>query len=160
MELTINQQAPLFTLPNQDNAEISLKDFKGSYIILYFYPKDKTPGCTTEACDFRDNLKDFQNLNAIVLGISPDSPKSHQEFIEKEDLNFTLLSDTNKEVLRLYNAWGAKKLYGKEYEGVIRSTFIINPEGKIVAIWKNVKVKGHINEVKEKLESLQNQSPS
>lgn len=160
MELTINQEAPLFTLPNQDNAEISLKDLRGSYIILYFYPKDKTPGCTTEACDFRDNLKDLQSLNAIVLGISPDSAKSHQSFIEQEHLNFTLLSDTHKEVLKLYNAWGAKKLYGKEYEGVIRSTFIINPEGKIVAIWRNVKVKGHINEVKEKLESLQNQSPN
>ena len=94
-----------------------------------------------------------------MLGISPDSVKSHQGFIEKEDLNFTLLSDTHKEALKLYNAWGAKKLYGKEYEGVIRSTFIINPEGKIVAIWKNVKVKGHINEVKEKLEALQ-KSPS
>lgn len=160
MELTINQEAPLFTLPNQDNAEISLKDFQGSYVILYFYPKDKTPACTTEACDFRDHLTNLQNLNAIVLGVSPDSVKSHQGFIEKEHLNFTLLSDTNKEVLKLYNAWGAKKLYGKEYEGVIRSTFIIDPEGKIAAIWKNVQVKGHIHAIKEKLETLQNKSPS
>ena len=154
MELKIKEEAPLFSLPNQDNAEISLRDFRGSYVVLYFYPKDKTPGCTTEACDFRDSLESFGALNAIVLGVSPDSVKSHQSFIEKESLNFTLLSDTKKEVLKVYGALGLKKLYGKEYEGVIRSTFLIDPEGRIAYIWKNVKVKGHIEEICEKLKEL------
>lgn len=154
MELQIKEEAPLFSLPNQDNAEISLRDFRGSYVVLYFYPKDKTPGCTTEACDFRDSMESLNALGAVVLGVSPDSVKSHQSFIGKESLNFTLLSDTNKEVLKMYGAFGVKKLYGKEYEGVIRSTFLIDPQGKIAHIWKNVKVKGHIEEVREKLEAL------
>lgn len=154
MELQIKDEAPLFSLPNQDNAEISLRDFRGSYVVLYFYPKDKTPGCTTEACDFRDSMESLNALGAVVLGVSPDSVKSHQSFIGKESLNFTLLSDTNKEVLKAYGAFGLKKLYGKEYEGVIRSTFLIDPQGKIAHIWKNVKVKGHIEEVREKLEAL------
>ncbi|WDL74657.1 thioredoxin-dependent thiol peroxidase [Helicobacter winghamensis] len=154
MELKINEEAPLFSLPNQDNAEISLRDFRGSFVVLYFYPKDKTPGCTTEACDFRDSIQSFNKLNAVVLGVSPDSVKSHQSFIEKERLNFTLLSDNQKVVLKSYGAWGLKKLYGKEYEGVIRSTFIINPEGKIAFFWKNVKVNGHIEAIKEKLKEL------
>lgn len=154
MELQIKEEAPLFSLPNQDNAEISLRDFRGSYVVLYFYPKDKTPGCTTEACNFRDSMESLNALGAVVLGVSPDSTKSHQSFINKESLNFTLLSDTNKEVLKMYGAFGAKKLYGKEYEGVIRSTFLIDPQGKIAHIWKNVKVKGHIEEVREKLEAL------
>ena len=156
MELSINVQAPNFSLPNQDSAEISLQDFSGSWVVLYFYPKDKTPGCTKEACDFRDNLLELNGLSAVVLGVSPDSVKSHQSFIEKEKLNFTLLSDSNKNVLKAYGAWGLKKLYGKEYEGVIRSTFIINPQGKIAFMWKNVKVKGHIEAIKEKLKELQN----
>ena len=154
MELQIKEEAPLFSLPNQDNAEISLLNFRGSYVVLYFYPKDKTPGCTTEACDFRDSMESLNALGAVVLGVSPDSTKSHQSFINKESLNFTLLSDTNKEVLKMYGAFGVKKLYGKEYEGVIRSTFLIDPQGKIAHIWKNVKVKGHIEEVREKLEAL------
>lgn len=154
MELKINEKAPLFSLPNQDNAEISLRDFRGSFVVLYFYPKDKTPGCTTEACDFRDSIQSFNKLNAVVLGVSPDSVKSHQSFIEKERLNFTLLSDNQKVVLKSYGAWGLKKLYGKEYEGVIRSTFIINPEGKIAFFWKNVKINGHIEAIKEKLKEL------
>ena len=154
MELQIKDEAPLFSLPNQDNAEISLLNFRGSYVVLYFYPKDKTPGCTTEACDFRDSMESLNALGAVVLGVSPDSVKSHQSFIGKESLNFTLLSDTNKEVLKMYGAFGVKKLYGKEYEGVIRSTFLIDPQGKIAYIWKNVKVKGHIEEVREKLEAL------
>ena len=153
MELKINDKAPLFCLKNQDDAEVCLRDFKGSWVVLYFYPKDKTPGCTQEACDFRDNLNTLKS--AVVLGVSPDSVKSHKSFIEKESLNFTLLSDSDKEVLTSYGAWGLKKLYGKEYEGVIRSTFLINPQGNIAYIWKSVKVKGHILEIKEKLEELQ-----
>lgn len=154
MELQIKDEAPLFSLPNQDNAEISLLNFRGSYVVLYFYPKDKTPGCTTEACDFRDSMESLNALGAVVLGVSPDPTQSHQSFINKESLNFTLLSDTNKEVLKMYGAFGVKKLYGKEYEGVIRSTFLIDPQGKIAHIWRNVKVKGHIEEVREKLEAL------
>lgn len=154
MELQIKDEAPLFSLPNQDNVEISLLNFRGSYVVLYFDPKDKTPGCTTEACDFRDSMESLNALGAVVLGVSPDSTKSHQSFINKESLNFTLLSDTNKEVLKMYGAFGVKKLYGKEYEGVIRSTFLIDPQGKIAHIWRNVKVKGHIKEVREKLEAL------
>lgn len=155
MELKINDNAPLFSLPNQDNAEIALQDFQGSWVVVYFYPKDKTPGCTMEACDFRDKMESFNAIGAVVLGISPDSAKTHQSFIAKESLNFTLLSDTQKSVLKIYGAWGLKKLYGKEYEGVIRSTFLINPQGKIAYIWKNVKVKGHIEEVFAKLKELQ-----
>lgn len=155
MELQIGDKAPNFSLPNQDNAEISLQDFRGSWVVLYFYPKDKTPGCTQEACDFRDNLANLSGLNAVVLGVSPDSVKTHQSFIDKESLNFTLLGDTDKKVLKAYGAWGLKKLYGKEYEGVIRSTFVIDPQGKIAFLWKNVKVKGHIDAIKEKLQELQ-----
>lgn len=155
MELQIGDKAPNFSLPNQDNAEISLQDFRGSWVVLYFYPKDKTPGCTQEACDFRDNLANLSGLNAVVLGVSPDSVKTHQSFIDKESLNFTLLSDTDKKSLKAYGAWGLKKLYGKEYEGVIRSTFLIDPQGKIAFLWKNVKVKGHIDAIKEKLQELQ-----
>lgn len=155
MELQIGDKAPNFSLPNQDNAEISLQDFRGSWVVLYFYPKDKTPGCTQEACDFRDNLANLSGLNAVVLGVSPDSVKTHQIFIDKESLNFTLLSDTDKKALKAYGTWGLKKLYGKEYEGVIRSTFVIDPQGKIAFLWKNVKVKGHIDAIKEKLQELQ-----
>ena len=155
MELKIHQTAPSFILPNQDTAEISLHYFQGSWVIVYFYPKDKTPGCTMEACDFRNERESFDALNAVVLGISPDSVKTHQSFIAKESLNFTLLSDSQKSALKAYGAWGLKKLYGKEYEGVIRSTFLINPKGEIAYIWKNVKVKGHIAEVLAKLKELQ-----
>ena len=155
MELQIGDKAANISLPNQDNAEISLQDFRGSWVVLYFYPKDKTPGCTQEACDFRDNLANLSGLNAVVLGVSPDSVKTHQSFIDKESLNFTLLSDTDKKALKAYGAWGLKKLYGKEYEGVIRSTFVIDPQGKIAFLWKNVKVKGHIDAIKEKLQELQ-----
>lgn len=155
MELKIKDNAPLFSLPNQDNAEVALQDFQGSWVVVYFYPKDKTPGCTMEACDFRDKMESFNAMGVVVLGISPDSAKAHQSFIAKESLNFTLLSDTQKSALKNYGAWGLKKLYGKEYEGVIRSTFLINPQGKIAYIWKNVKVKGHIEEVFAKLKELQ-----
>ena len=143
-----------FCLPNQDEVEICLRDLIGKWIVLYFYPKDNTPGCTTEACDFTENLEWFEDEDAIILGVSPDSPKKHRNFIEKKDLKITLLSDETKEVIKAYGAWGKKKMYGKEYEGVIRSTFIINPEGEIVAEWKKVKVKGHVEAVKEKLKEL------
>ena len=153
----VGQKAPEFCLPNQDNVEICLRDLKGKWVVLYFYPKDLTPGCTTEACEFTEALPDFEGLDAIILGVSPDSVQKHQKFIEKKDLKITLLSDEDKEVLKAYGAWGPKKLYGKEYEGVIRSTFIIDPEGKIAAVWPKVRVKGHVEAVKQKLEELKNE---
>ena len=145
-----------FCLPNQDSVEICLRDLKGKWIILYFYPKDNTPGCTTEAKEFSKLLDEFEKLDAIVIGISPDSPKKHSNFIEKHNLTITLLSDEKKEVIKAYGAWGKKKMYGKEYEGVIRSTFIINPEGEIVKEYKKVKAKGHAKKVLEDLKEIKN----
>jgi len=141
-----------FCLPGIDEKgnEINfcLKDYLGKDkdVILYFYPKDDTPGCTTEACDFRDNLNILQNY-AIVVGVSPDSIESHKKFKEKYGLNFILLSDKNKEVMKQYGAYGKKVMYGKETEGVIRSTFIISPDGSIKKAWKNVKAKGHVEQI-------------
>jgi len=145
-----------FCLPNQDGVEICLKDLRGKWIILYFYPKDNTPGCTTEAKDFSSLLNEFEDLGAIVIGVSPDSPKKHCNFIEKHHLKLTLLSDEDKKVLKLFGAWGKKKMYGKEYEGVIRSTFIINPDGEIVKEYKKVRVKEHAQKVLEDLKEIIN----
>ncbi|WP_277641216.1 thioredoxin-dependent thiol peroxidase [Wolinella succinogenes] len=149
------ESAPAFCLKNQDEAEICLRDLKGAWIILYFYPKDSTPGCTQEACDFTESLPRFETLQAIVLGVSPDSPRSHQNFIAKSDLKITLLSDPTKETAKAFGAWGEKKLYGKVSEGIIRSTFIIDPQGRIAHAWRGVKVAGHAKEVLETLEKLQ-----
>lgn len=153
--LNIDTKAPEFCLPNQDDVEICMRDLKGKWIVLYFYPKDNTPGCTTEACDFSDALPDFNDLNAIVIGVSADSTAKHRNFIEKKDLSITLLSDEGKSMLQEYGVWQLKKNYGKEYMGIVRSTFIINPEGMIKAFWEKVKVKDHAKEVGEKLKSLQ-----
>ena len=144
-----------FCLPNQDEEEICLRDIKGSWIVLYFYPKDNTPGCTTEACDFTNALPNFDELSAVVLGVSPDSPKKHRNFIEKKELKITLLADENKDLCNAFGAWQLKKNFGKEYMGVVRSTFIIDPDGKVAAVWAKVRVKGHVEEVKNKLEELQ-----
>ena len=152
--LNIGDKAPLFSLSDKENKIISLSDYKGKWIILYFYPKDNTPGCTTEACDFSVNITDFQNLNAEVIGISPDSPESHKKFIKKYSLKVTLLSDPEHVALEKYGVWQLKKMLGKKYMGVLRSTFIINPEGKIEALWYGVSVKNHIKEVQEKLKEL------
>jgi peroxiredoxin Q/BCP len=149
-----------FCLPNQDSVEICLRDLKGKWIILYFYPKDNTPGCTTEAKEFSKLLDEFEKLDAIVIGISPDSPKKHSNFIEKHNLTITLLSDEKKEVIKAYGAWGKKKMYGKEYEGVIRSTFIINPDGNIVKEYKKVKAKGHAQKVLEDLKDIKSHTSS
>lgn len=144
-----------FTLVNHENAKVSLSSFKGKWIVLYFYPKDDTPGCTTEACDFSNGIKAFEKLNAQVIGISPDSPSKHKKFIEKYLLKILLLSDIEHSVIEKYESWKLKKRYGKEYMGVSRSTFIINPEGIIKAIWHDVSANGHVKEVEEKLKSLQ-----
>ncbi len=153
--LKIGDKAPDFCLPNQDEEEVCLRDLHGSWVVLYFYPKDNTPGCTTEACDFTAAMPDFSKLGATILGVSPDSPKKHRNFIEKKELSITLLSDEDKEVLQAYGVWQLKKNYGREYMGVVRSTFIINPEGKIAAVWDKVKVKGHVDAVREKLSELE-----
>ncbi len=156
--LNVGDVVPDFCLPNQDEEEICLRDLKGKWIVLYFYPKDNTPGCSTEAQDFTAALKDFEKLNAIVLGVSPDSPKKHRNFIEKKDLKITLLSDEEKELCKTFGCWQLKKFMGKEYMGVVRSTYIIDPDGKIAAKWEKVKVKGHVEEVKKKLEELQSKA--
>ena len=154
LELKVGIQAPKFCLPDKDNKEVCLEDFKGKYMILYFYPKDNTPGCTTEAIGFTGILPELQKLDAVVIGVSPDSPESHAKFIEKKELKVILLSDLDKKVLKTYGKWGKKKFRGKEYIGVTRSTFLIGPEGKILHIWPKVSVKGHPEEVKQVLEDI------
>lgn len=151
----IGEKAPDFCLKDENNKSICLKDFIGKWIVLYFYPKDMTPGCTQEACDFTEKITDFEGLNAEIIGISPDPPERHKKFREKYQLKHVLLSDTEHKVIEKYGAWKKKKMYGKEYYGVERSTFIINPEGKVAYEWRKVKVKGHVEEVKKKLKELQ-----
>ncbi|MBL6966787.1 MAG: peroxiredoxin, partial [Anaerolineales bacterium] len=139
--LETGDKAPPFSLPNQNDETVSLSDFNGQWLILYFYPKDDTPGCTKEACDFSDALDDFAGLNAVVTGVSVDDTLSHRAFIGKYNLGINLLSDPEKNAHTAYGAWGLKKNYGKEYEGTIRSTFIISPEGEIAAVWRGVRVR-------------------
>lgn len=153
--LKIGDVAPSFCIPNQDEVEICLKDLAGKWIVLYFYPKDNTPGCTTEACDFTEAVPKFENLDGYIFGVSPDSPQKHRNFIEKKSLNITLLSDESKDVCNLYGVWQLKKFMGKEHMGVVRTTFLIDPDGKIVAIWDKVKVKGHAQDVISKLSEFQ-----
>ncbi len=141
------QKAPEFNLSDQDGNKVCLKDFKGKFVVLYFYPKDNTPGCTLEAIDFTKNLSNFARKNAVVLGCSPDSAKSHCSFIEKQKLKLILLSDPEHKVMEKYGVWGLKKFMGREFMGVIRSTFLIGPDGKIVKVWSPVSVKGHVDEV-------------
>lgn len=155
MKLKINEKAPKFVLLNQDGEEVSLNDFEGKWLVIYFYPKDNTSGCTIEAVDFSKFLNDFHFLNAEVVGVSPDSVKKHCSFIEKRNLKITLLSDEQKKVLESYGVWGKKKFMGKEYMGVLRTTLLINPQGKIAYIWKKVNVNGHAEAVLEKLKKLQ-----
>lgn len=145
--LTINTKAPDFSLCDQNGKTISLKDAKDKWLVLYFYPKDDSPGCTIEAIDFTKLAADFQKAGAIVWGVSSDSGKSHCGFIEKHGLGITLLSDVEKDVLALYGAWGKKKFMGREYMGVLRSTFLIDSVGKIAAVWRDVAVKGHAEDV-------------
>jgi len=154
LDLKVGNKAPEFTLPDKDNKEVSLKYFKGKYIILYFYPKDNTPACTTEAIGFTGILPELQKLDAVVIGISPDTPESHAKFIEKKKLKVKLLSDIDKKVIKEYGKWGKKKFRGKEYVGVIRSTFLIDPDGKIAHIWPKVSVKGHPEDVERVLKEL------
>jgi len=149
--IKVGVKAPEFCLSDQNNKKICLKDFKGKWLVLYFYPKDNTSGCTKEAVDFSEHLKDFKEMDAAIIGISPDSTKSHSNFINKHDLKIVLLSDTEHNVLRKYGVWQKKKMYGREYYGVVRTTFIINPQGKIAHKWEKVKVNNHITDVKQTL---------
>lgn len=145
--LEIGKKAPDFKIIGSDNKEHSLSDYLGKTVILYFYPKDNTPGCTTEACDFRDNSTNFEDKNAIIIGVSRDSVKTHSNFINKFQLPFLLLSDKEEELCKLYDVIKEKKLYGKTYMGIERSTFIINPEGILTHEFRKVKVKNHVDEI-------------
>lgn len=145
--LTEGKKAPNFSLMDGNGQKVSLNDFKGKKIVLYFYPKDMTSGCTKEACDFRDQFPNFKKIKTVVLGISPDSSASHKKFADKYDLPFTLLSDEKKEVVEKFGVWKEKSMYGKKYMGVERTTFIIDEEGKIKKIFPKVKVDGHVEEI-------------
>ncbi|WP_135256611.1 thioredoxin-dependent thiol peroxidase [Thermus caldilimi] len=146
--------APDFALPDQEGRIHRLSDYRGKWVVLYFYPKDDTPGCTKEACGFRDRMGDLQELGAVVLGVSADDISSHKRFAEKYGLNFPLLADPERGVILAYGAWGKKNLYGKEYEGVLRQTFLIDPEGRIAQVWRKVSPEGHAEEVAEALRAL------
>ena len=151
MTLEIGTAAPTFTLSNQDGEQVSLADHAGENVIVYFYPAASTPGCTTQACDFRDNINSLRSLGYTVLGVSPDEPKKLKKFQEKESLNFELLSDPENLVQQAYGAYGKKSMYGKEYMGTIRSTFVVDGSGKIAHAFYNVKAKGHIEFLKQNL---------
>ncbi len=139
--------APDFTLLDENSVSHSLSDFRGKPVILYFYPKDDTPGCTTEACNFRDDYSAYENSGIVILGVSPDTPKSHAKFKKKYNLPFTLLADDDHKVCDLYGVWGPKKFMGREYEGVLRTTFLIDPQGKIERVFENVKPADHSAEL-------------
>ncbi|WP_050614070.1 thioredoxin-dependent thiol peroxidase [Bacillus testis] len=146
MTVLAGMKAPDFTLPTSTGEKISLSDYKGKNVVLYFYPKDMTPGCTTEACDFRDRHSEFADENAVILGISPDPIARHATFTEKHGLPFYLLSDEDHAVAEAYGVWKLKKNFGKEYMGIERSTFVIDVDGNVAKEWRKVKVKGHVEE--------------
>jgi thioredoxin-dependent peroxiredoxin len=150
-ELTEGSKAPDFALPGSNGRQVNLSDYKGKSVVLYFYPKDDTPGCTKEACFFRDNMPKFQDLDAVVLGVSKDPLDSHADFVKKYGLNFTLLSDEDLTVNNLYGTWVEKENYGRKYWGTERSTFVIGPDGKIKKIFRKVRVDGHEAEVLQAL---------
>ncbi len=154
VELKVRQKAPDFTLLSDTGGKISLKDFRGKKVVLYFYPKDDTPGCTKEACSFRDNINQILEREAVVLGVSADSIESHKKFKEKYNLNFPLLSDEKHKVIEKYGVWKERNLYGKKFMGTERTTFIIDENGRIAHIFRKVKVDGHTEEVLRKLDEL------
>ncbi|SDN32616.1 peroxiredoxin Q/BCP [Fictibacillus solisalsi] len=147
MAVAAGEKAPDFTLPASNGKEVTLSDFKGKNIVLYFYPKDMTPGCTTQACDFRDKHEEFQDLDAVILGVSTDPLARHEKFIDKYGLPFLLLADEDHKAAELFGVWKLKKNFGKEYMGIERSTFILDKEGTLVKEYRKVKVKEHIEEV-------------
>jgi peroxiredoxin Q/BCP len=145
----LNKKFPDFELKNQENKQIKLSDFKGKNIVLYFYPKDNTPGCSNEACDFRDRIEFFEELNTVIIGVSPDNLKSHIKFSSKYELNFSILMDENHKLSENLNVWQLKKNYGREYYGIVRTTFVIDGESVLRKIYKRVRVKGHVEKVLE-----------
>jgi thioredoxin-dependent peroxiredoxin len=149
--LEIGQKAPEFTLQSDTGNEVSLKDFKGKRVVLYFYPKASTPGCTIEACEFRDLRPKFEKENVVVLGVSADPEKALANFKKKQQLNFTLLGDPTRKTIKKYGVWRMKKFMGRSFKGIVRSTFLIGPDGKIEEIWDAVSAKGHAGEVFEKV---------
>lgn len=153
---TIGAKAPAFTATTHSGEKVRLSQFKGQYVVLYFYPKDNTPGCTVEAREFRDFMEDFQAANAVVLGASPDSAASHCKFIERFELNFTLLADESHELAEAFGVWVEKSMYGKTFEGIQRSTFLIGPDGTLVQAWPKVKAEGHAEQVLKYLVGLKN----
>jgi thioredoxin-dependent peroxiredoxin len=152
--LAVGDKAPTFTLNDADGNKVKLADFKGKKVVLYFYPKDLTPGCTIEACAFRDDIGAIKKLGAVVLGVSADDEKTHQKFRAKHDLNFPLLADVNHEVSERYGAWQEKSMYGRKYWGIARITYLIDEHGKIAKVWPKVKPDGHSQEVIEAIKSL------
>jgi thioredoxin-dependent peroxiredoxin len=154
MTLQTGKKAPQFSLPDQDGKMHALKDYLGSWVLLYFYPKDDTPGCTKEACTFRDNLPKFKKIDVPIFGISVDTVKSHKKFSEKYKLPFTLLADENKEVVEKYGVWQLKKFMGREYMGTVRNSYLINPQGKIAKIYESVKPEKHPEEVLKDIKAL------
>jgi peroxiredoxin Q/BCP len=153
--IATGKKAPAFTLKDNKSESVKLSNFKDQWTVLYFYPKDDTPGCTKEACEFTEDIRSFKKMQAEVVGISPDSPEKHRKFIDKYKLKVRLLSDPEKKVMKKYGAFGKKKMYGKEVEGVIRSTYLIDPKGKVAYSWTGVKAAGHAEKVREKLAELQ-----
>ncbi|WP_102273198.1 thioredoxin-dependent thiol peroxidase [Cytobacillus massiliigabonensis] len=152
MTAVVGELAPDFSLKGSNGETVKLSNYRGKNVVLYFYPKDMTPGCTTEACDFRDQYESFSGLNAVILGVSPDPLNRHEKFIEKYDLPFVLLTDEDHQAAEAYDVWKLKKNFGKEYMGIERATFIIDKEGKLVKEWRKVKVKGHVEETLQFIE--------
>lgn len=146
MTIAVGEKVQDFALPASNGETVKLSDYRGKHVVLYFYPKDMTPGCTTQACDFRDFSNEFEEVNAVILGISPDPISRHEKFIEKHGLPFLLLSDENHEVAEQFGVWKLKKNFGREYMGIERSTFIIDKDGVLVKEWRKVRVKGHVEE--------------
>ena len=151
MALNVGDKAPDFSLPSTDGNILSLNNFKGKKVVLYFYPKDDTSGCTKEACSFRDNLARVKKKGAVLIGVSADSVNSHKKFTEKYDLSFPLISDEEKSMIKAYGVWKEKSMYGRKYMGIERTTFVIDEKGKIAHIFSKVKVDGHTDEVLEVL---------
>ncbi|MEJ2054561.1 MAG: thioredoxin-dependent thiol peroxidase [Calditrichaceae bacterium] len=152
--LETGNQIPHFTLPDQDGNMHDIDNYKGRWVVLYFYPKDMTPGCTTEACNFQETLPEFNSIEAVIFGISKDSVARHKKFAEKHNLQFTLLSDENSNVCEQFGVWQKKSMYGKEFMGIVRSTFLVNPDGKIAKVYPKVKVKEHHTEILNDLKAL------
>jgi thioredoxin-dependent peroxiredoxin len=154
MQLDVGQQSPDFTADSSQGTPLTLSDLRGRWVVLYFYPKDDTPGCTKQACAFRDTHAKLSGKNVVVVGCSPDDLRSHDKFISKYDLPFVLISDQSREIASTYGVWKEKNMYGKRIKGIERTTFLINPDGEIAKIWSRVRVDGHIDEIIDELQMI------